>query len=167
MARDDWLRHRPDPLALWRGEIARLAKLGVRLVEVAPPEAARLFARFIDQFIDPEHAASVRALARVARPGDRPVELGRLLRADRTSRGGPQGCAAWLASRKGEATCVRFERRLALPVSQIALVTLEDAWAASWPGVFVNFEAGRAVVITPDYEDLRCDTRSLSATPYR
>jgi hypothetical protein len=33
--------------------------------------------------------------------------------------------------------------------------------------VFVNFEAGRALVITIDYEVRRCDRGGLRRSPYR
>lgn len=62
---------------------------------------------------------------------------------------------------------MRFDRRPALPALEIELATIDDAWAASWPGAYVNFDAGRAVVITLDYEDVRCDVRAAPATPYR
>ena len=63
--------------------------------------------------------------------------------------------------------CIRFERRPRLPALDIDLATIDDTWAASWPGVFVRFDAGRAVVITLDYEEIRCDMRAGRGTPYR
>jgi len=49
---------------------------------------------------------------------------------------------------------VRLERRARLPALDIVVIGMDDAWAASWPGLFVNFEAGRAFVVTVDYEEI-------------
>ena len=135
-------------------------------VEIAPVRARPLLARFIDEFIDPERAAELRALldafgARdlpsIWRAGCAPIAPG-------TDAG---GCARWLASGRTPARCLRFERRASLPALEIDLATLDDTWAASWPGVFVSFAAGRAVMVTLDYEELRCHLRATPATPYQ
>jgi hypothetical protein len=44
---------------------------------------------------------------------------------------------------------------------------MDDVWAASWPGLFVSFDAGRALAVSIDYEVLRSDLRVPRASPYR
>lgn len=86
---------------------------------------------------------------------------------ERTRRARERGCLRWLTAGKVGARCVRFERRARLPALEIAVDTLDEAWATSWPGVLVDFDAGRALVITVDYEELRCDLQPSGQTPYR
>ena len=166
---DAWLlrRFRADPREQRRFEIARLTELGVSMTELGLQATRRLYDRFIEQFVDAEHAGALRAHLESAEASERSIEITRWLRADRVRRGGPLGCARWLGEGGRAARCVRFERRASLPALEIDLGTLDDAWAASWPGVFVNFDAGRAVAISLDYEDVRCDVRAAPATPYR
>lgn len=166
---DAWLlrRFRADPRERRRAEIARLEELGVTMIELALPTTRTLYRRFVDQFIEPEHAAALFAHGDAPETASRAIDLGRWLRADRVALGGSIGCARWLAAGERAARCVRFERRATLPALEIELATLDDAWAACWPGAFVNFDAGRAVVISVDYEDVRCDVRAAPATPYR
>lgn len=169
MPSDGWrfIRHRADARDVLSAQIDRLDALGVVMSALPIPRARSLFARFVDEFVDSQRAAEL-----IDRRGDpagahRGIELARWLRPDRTRRGGPLGCVRWLAAGKASARGVRFDRRPSLPALEIDLATLDDTWAASWPGAYVNFDAGRAVVITLDYEDVRCDVRAASATPYR
>jgi hypothetical protein len=164
-----WLlfRHRVDPRDVLEDELERLGDLGVVLTRISPARTGALFNRFVEQFIDAERAAELRDLRADAQRPHRAVELAHWLRPDRARRGGPTGCVRWLSAGAADARCVRFDRRASLPALEIQLRTLSDAWAASWPGVFVNFDAGRAVEITLDYEDVRCDVRAAPATPYR
>lgn len=161
------LRFGADPREVRRREVERLEELGVAFVEISPARARPLLGRFVDEFVDPERAPALRALLQASSPTAHALELGRWLRPDRTQRAGPVGCARWLASGRTPARCLRFERRAYLPALDIDLATLDDAWAGSWPGIFVSFEVGRAVVVTLDYEELRCDVRGGPATPYR
>jgi hypothetical protein len=173
-------RFRVDPRAVRRAQIDRLEALGVELQEISSSRGRRLLDRFLHEFLDPRSAAQVSA--ELARPpgAARPLDFDRWLRPECVRRGergshashqgGSAGCVAWLLAGSTGAPavpCVRFERRPDLPALAIDLATLDDAWAASWPGLFVSFEAGRAVVITLDYEEVRCDVRAARATPYR
>lgn len=160
-------RFRVDPREAQRFEVERLTGLGVVMTEISPARALPLLRRFVGEFVDPLHAGALVDHFEAPSKDGRALELARWLRPDRTRVGGPIGCARWLAAGGVRARCVRFERRARMPALEIDLSTLDDAWAASWPGAFVNFDAGRAVVITLDYEDVRCDLRSAPATPYR
>lgn len=152
-----------DRARILRDQIDRLVGLGVRLRPIPAADARSRFDRFVDLFVDPDRAADLRA--RRADP-DRAVEVARFLRGDRlcTSRG--LGLCRWLAAGAEGARAVRFDRGAALPALDVDLGTLADAWAGSWPGVYVNFAAARAAVVTVDYEDVRCETRAPK-TPYR
>lgn len=156
-----------DHREVLRFEIERLSELGVVMTEISAASARPLLRRFVEQFVDPLHAGALLDRLDAADDDGRPLELARWLRADRARHGGPIGCARWLAAGRDHARCVRFERRARMPAREIELSTLDDAWAASWPGAFVNFDAGRAVVITLDYEDVRCDVLAAPSTPYR
>jgi hypothetical protein len=161
-------RFRVDAEVARRDEVERLEALGVVLAEIPPAEARPLLARFVREFVDPARGAWLSAELGGARPSERAFDFDRWLRPECVRRVTAPGCVRWLASGVEDARCVRFERRAHLPALAIALATLDDAWAASWPGVFVSFDAGRAVVVTLDYEEVRCDVRAArGTTPYR
>ncbi|MFT3770115.1 MAG: hypothetical protein QM820_32195 [Minicystis sp.] len=162
-----FLRFRADPRDVLSDQLDRLAGLGVVMSTASAERTRSLFAQFVEVFVDPQHGAELLALREDRSGRHRAVEIARWLRPDRARRGGPLGCMRWLAEGSRSARCVRFDRRGSLPALEIDPATLDDTWAASWPGVFVSFEAGRAVVITLDYEDFRCDVRAAPATPYR
>ena len=163
-------RFRVDPRARRRDEIERLEALGVDLTEIPSARARPLLARFVREFVDPARAA--RLDEELARPPAAPpvLDFDRWLRPECVRRDGVVGCVRWLLGGGPAhvgASFVRFERRADLPALAIDPSTLDDAWAASWPGLFVSFEAGRAVVVTLDYEEVRCDVRAARGTPYR
>jgi hypothetical protein len=168
---------RLDPRAARRDAIERLEVLGVVMAEIPVARSRPLLDRFVREFVDPSRAALL--AAEIRRPGaaSRVLELDTWLRPECVSHGGTIGCTRWLAvgalpahgvaPTGARARCVRFERNAALPALAIDLATLDDSWAASWPGSFVSFETGRAVVVTLDYEEVRCDLRAARGTPYR
>jgi len=152
-----------DPREARRYELARLRALGVELAVIAPLRSWSLFTRFVQELVDPEQRAHV--LEEVARRGF--GDLDRFLPEDCTRQTSGRGCLAWLGPQERGARCVRFETRPGLSALEITVATMEDTWAASWPGVFVNFEAGRALVVTVDYEVRRCDRGAMRRSPYR
>ena len=169
-------RFRVDPRAARRAQVGRLTALGVALVEI-PLGRARASPGSLLRRVPRSPSAPAELSAELAQPRGA-LDFDRWLRPEcvrrgehgpRSSlRGGEAGCVAWLLAGSADAApCVRFERRADLPALSIDLATLDDAWAASWPGLFVRFEVGRAVVITIDYEEIRCDVRTARATPYR
>ena len=152
-----------EPRAARRYELARLRALGVEVTEISRARTRAMFDRFVAEFIAPEDSA--RFFDDMRRRGL--DDLQRWMRHDVTRRTAAQGCLSWLGSREHLAPCVRFEKRADLPALEIALATMDEIWAASWPGAFVNFDAGRALVITVDYEVLRCDRGAGPTSPYR
>lgn len=143
-----------------RDAIDRLVALGVALTEIPLDRSRVLLTRFIDEFVDPSRTDELRVAL------DRPVDLDRWLRS-RVQSSRTLGCVRWLAADNPDARCVRFERSATLPALDVDLGTLDDTWAASWPGLYVSFAAGRALVVTLDYEEVRCDVRTTRGTPYR
>jgi hypothetical protein len=152
-----------DPRAVRRDELGRLRALGVEIAEIGRVRSRSLFDRFVREFIAPENAA--RFFEDVKRRGL--DDLQRWMRHDRTLRTLAEGSLAWLAPRAELGRCVRFEKRADLPALEVDVATMEEAWATSWPGAFVSFEAGRALVVTVDYEVLRCDRGDKQRSPYR
>jgi hypothetical protein len=157
---------RVDARAAWRDQIERLEALGVALAEIPEERSRPLLARFVREFLDPVPAADLAAELALPRLPPRVLDFDRWLRPECVQRS-VTGCVRWLFEGGADARCVRFERRADLPALTIDLATMDDAWAASWPGVFVCFDVGRAVVITPHYEQFSCDVRPRGATPYR
>jgi hypothetical protein len=162
-------RFRVDARAVLRQQVDRLVDLGVALVEIPPVRARPLLARFVREFLDPSRSAEI--AAEIARPqgASRALDFDHWLRPE-CVRDSAAGCGGWLfpaAVDPSGAECLRFERRPDLPALAIDLTTMNDAWAASWPGVFVRFDVGRAVVVTLDYEQIRCEVRPSGPTPYR
>lgn len=152
-----------DPRAIRRDELGRLRGLGVEITEIGRVRTRSLFDRFVREFIAPEHAVSF--FEDVKRRGL--DDLQRWMRHDRTLRTVAEGSLAWLAPRADLRRCVRFEKRADLPALEVEIATMDEAWATSWPGAFVSFEAGRALVVTVDYEVLRCDRGPNGMSPYR
>ncbi len=168
-ARSPLHRFRVDPRAVRRDQVERLLDLGVALVEIPPPRARTLLTRFVREFLDPARAEGLAAEIVRPRGVPRALDFDRFLRPE-CVRESAAGCGRWLfpaAADPSSAECLRFERRPDLPALAIDLATMDDAWAASWPGVFVRFEIGRAVVVTLDYEQIRCEVRPSGPTPYR
>jgi hypothetical protein len=163
---------RLDPRAARRHAIERLEVLGVVMDEIPLTRARPLLDRFVREFVDPARAALLTAEIRRPRVAPRVLELDTWLRPECVSRGGATRCVRWLSARSdgaapARARCVRFERTMDLPALAIDLATLDDVWAGSWPGSFVSFDTGRAVVVTLDYEEVRCDLRAARGSPYR
>jgi hypothetical protein len=166
-------RFRVDPRVVQRGAIERLQALGVACVEISPDRSRSLLARFVGEFIDPARVDGLEAELARLHVAPHTLDFDPWLRPDCVHRGGVIGCVRWLlaGARVGRLSsrfdCVRFERAAGMPALALDLTTMDEAWAASWPGVFVSFAAGRAVVVTLDYEQVRCDVRAARGTPYR
>lgn len=161
------MKPRIDAKAVQRGEIGRLRALRVKITELAAARSRRLFERFANEFVDPERTARYLDEVRRASERDAGVDHGRWLRPDCTALESGRGCLQWLRGGQLNARCVRFDRRVRLPAFEIALDTMEDDWVASWPGLFVSFDVGRALAVSLDYEAYRCDLRARGASPYR
>ncbi len=144
-------------------EIDRLRQLGVRVRELNPASTTEVAARFLREFSTTEHVGE--ALA--ALENGEALAFEKWLREDVTTRDATGGHLAWLTARARGARCVRLARRSDLPAVEIEVETMDDAWAASWPGVFFQLDLGRAVVVTLDYELARLDLHPRHATPYR
>jgi hypothetical protein len=152
-----------DSREVRREQLDRLRALGVDFRELDAGRTRALLRRFAEEFLDPDLGEPwARALSRWPR---RPVAFERFLRMDCVKSVRPAGSLRWLVAEGRDARCHRFERDAGLPALDIFAPSLDESWAASWPGVFVNFAAGRAVVVTVDYARLHCELRKLS--PYR
>ncbi|HEY4116400.1 MAG TPA: hypothetical protein VGM56_01040 [Byssovorax sp.] len=141
-------------------EIARLRDLGVRLLELNAIGSRELVARFLRDFASEDVAG--RAGPACVRGDVVPFEA--WLRDDcRVRDAGEVRPLAWVSCGR----VVRLSRWADLPAVEIDASSMRDAWAKSWPGAFVGFDVGRALVVTLDYE-VRCyDMRRSWLGPYR
>lgn len=145
--------------ALHRRRLDRLRRLGVSLAALGAGESRSLVRRFGEAFVDPErHAAFSAALDRA-----RGVDFDLFLRPDCVRPLPLGGSLAWLAGGAPAARCYRVEREAWLPAVEMVVGSMDEAWAGSWPGVFVSFAASRAVVVTLDYERVHCELRGRLA----
>jgi hypothetical protein len=156
----------PVPLAwidaTWEHHLRRLRALEVPAIELDAASTRILLRRFVEEFGDPDHGTDMLAV-----PPDRAIHFERWVRPDCLTPGRAEGSVVWLSGGKDDARCVRFERRRRLPALEIDLGAMQDAWVASWPGAFVNFDRARALVVSIDYEAFRCDPRRFRESPYR
>lgn len=147
---------------LHRRQLDRLKRLGVEFSTLPRADHAVLLRRFADAFVDPARRQDF--LLAIA--GARPLDYDRYLRAEHIRALVPLGGSlSWLSGGRTAARCHRLERRASLPALDLLVATIEDTWATSWPGMLVSFPAGRALIITLDYERIHCDLQR--ATPYR
>lgn len=149
-----------------RRELSRLRALSVRVTELSAAASREVFARFVAQFVASDRAPE---LMRVVSQGPfffRELDYGRWLRLDAQPVVAGAGMA-WLAGGRRGAACVRFDRWAALPAVRIGVDRMRDEWALSWPGVYISFEARRALSVSIDYDVTCCDLSSLGASPYR
>jgi hypothetical protein len=143
-------------------QVDRLRTLGVRVLELSPVGSCTHLERFLREYVAPEHASVARAALDAG--GAFPVE--RWLPPD-CIRPTKRENVSWLATGDEQASAHRLALRGDVPAVVVLLSTLEEAWATTWPGIFVRFELGRAVIVTPDYTVIRCELSMRGATPYR
>jgi len=151
-----------DLRAVFHDELARLRSLGVQLQKLGKKHTETQLRRFAEEFVDPDRRD---LFLRAASAGA--VDHVKWLRADSTSEPHTKGVLGWLARGAEKLACVRLDRRPRLPAVKLSVDTLDETWATSWPGVYVNFPSGRALVVTLDYEVVRCDLRAAVGSPYR
>ena len=156
---------RPDQRALrvtFDFEVAQLRRLGVRLKKIGTQSTREHIRRFASEFVDPERSAEFLTASVMG-----PVDHVKWLRVDRRQDAPKHGALEWLASSGAGCACLRLDRRPGLPALELRLETMDESWISSWPGVYIEFVNGRALVVTLDYELLQCDLRSGRGSPYR
>jgi hypothetical protein len=147
--------------------IARLRELSVDVRELPVAEGREALSRFAGAFLGPERAAAFLGEVEAARGSHREIEYERWL-----WRGAPPPALkprfGWLSDWMPGRTCVRFDRRAGLSALRFSTYTIPDEWVLSWPGAYVCFETGRAMVVSLDYE-VGCFDLSAPAgrSPYR
>lgn len=155
-----------EHLRIHRQRLSRLAELAVEARPLSEEELAAALARFASTFVGEASAPAFLAEALAARAAGRELEIGKWLWA-----GSPLPALrprfGWLSDWHSGVTCVRFDRRLALPALALPVASMLDEWAFSWPGAYVSFETSRAVVVSLDYEVACFDLTTRPASPYR
>jgi len=156
---------RPDPRALRQSfdfEVARLRELGVRLKKIGKQSTREHIARFACEFVEPERVSDFLWASATG-----PVDHVKWLRSDRSHEAPRYRALEWLAAGSPRCACLRLDRRPGLPALEFRLETMEESWVASWPGVYIRFVMGRALIVTLDYEVIQCDLRNNRGSPYR
>jgi hypothetical protein len=143
-------------------EVARLRELRVRLKRLSSFATREHIRRFASEFVDPERNADFLAASVIG-----PIDHVKWIRVDRSQNAPKQGTLEWLGSGTLGSVCLRLDRRPGLPGLELRLDTVDESWISSWPGVYIRFAAGRALVVTLDYEVLQCDLRAARGSPYR
>lgn len=149
-----------------RRRIARLRELSVEVHELPAGEAREALIRFANAFVGAPGARGFLAEIEAAQAGHREVEYGRWL-----WQGEPppelKPRFGWLSDWMPGRSAVRFDRRVGLSVLRFSTYTIPDEWVLSWPGAYVCFEAGRAMVVSLDYEVTCFDLSAPDRLPYR
>jgi hypothetical protein len=148
----------------FQGQLERLRGLGVELCVLGPRYSAEQLRRFALEFVDPDRS---RDFLESLTMSEGAIDYERWLRPDRMHKGKARGALRWLCAGAEALRCVRLDRRIGLPAVQIAMRTMGEEWLTSWPGAYVHFAAGRALVVTVHYEVYQCDLRGGKASPYR
>lgn len=143
-------------------ELVRLRRLGVRLKKIGKQPTREHITRFASEFVDPERSAHFLLASTMG-----PVDHVKWVRSDCSQDAPRHGVLEWLSAGSPQCACLRLDRRPGLPAVELRLETLNESWVSSWPGVYVRFVAGRALVVTLDYEVFQCDVRSGRGSPYR
>lgn len=156
---------RPDPKAIREAflfELARLRELGVRTKRIGMPSTRKHIERFASEFVEPERHAAFLSASTMG-----PVDHAKWLRSDLSRDTPSRGTLDWLMRGASNSTCLRLDRRVGLPAVELKLEKMDESWIASWPGAYVQFVTGRALIITVDYEVFQCDSRAACHSPYR
>ena len=149
-----------------RRRISRLRDLSVEVHELSAGESREALIRFAHAFVGVGGAEAFLAAIEAARRSHGEIEYGKWL-----WQGSPPPelrprfgwHSDWLPGRR----CIRFDRRVSLSALRLSSYTIPDEWVLSWPGVYVSFETGRAIVVSLDYEVTCFDLSAPPRPPYR
>jgi len=127
-------------------------------------QSLALLTRFANEFVVPsKHEAFVMALRR-SPVKQKAFDYERYLRPDCTADvTDGRDLLRWLAAGEDEASCIFFQRHAFRPASRFSISSLREDRAMSWPGLFVNFNACRALAVTLDLERFCCDLGRIRA----
>ncbi len=134
-----------------RRQIARLRDLSVDVRELSPEASREAMILFAREFLGAERTGDFVTEVDAAKATFREVDYGRWL-----WQGAPPPALkprfGWLSDWMPRTTCLRFDRRVALPALRLSIPGMLDEWAFSWPGVYVSFDKGRAILVSLDCE---------------
>lgn len=125
------------------------APMGIGVEEMSPVQSRALLVQFLGDFVDPERKDSFALALRRSPVRQRPVDYERVLRSDRiVSDAGGTDLLRWLSRDGTSPYCHFFQRQAWKPAARFLISSLSEPISTSWPGIFVNFDAGRALVVT-------------------
>ena len=128
--------------------------------EIDPEQTRVLLGRFVEEFVEPARREALSMLLRRSPAKQRPIDYERVLRSDRTvDATADANLLRWLSAEGRHPYCYFLQRDARRPATRMRIATLNESLATSWPGVFVNFDAGRAIAVTPDMQRVKCDVR--------
>jgi hypothetical protein len=143
--------------------LKEMSRRGVVFSVLDKERALPLWGRLVEEYLDPQKREKFCAILKRSPKKRESLEYATFLRPactiDVTTRL-PQLLVSWLTSNGAHGTCYRFDQRTTIPICALEVHSLDPAIATSWPGLYVEFEAGRALAITLDAERFSCDIRS-------
>lgn len=143
--------------------LKEMSRRGVVFSVLDRERALPLWGRLVEEYLDPRKREKFCAVLGRSPKKRESLEYATFLRPECTvdvSTGLPQSLMNWLTSNGTHGICHRFDQRTTIPICALEVHSLDPAIATSWPGLFVEFEAGRALAITLDAERFSCDIRS-------
>ena len=149
-----------------RKQMSRLRDLSVDFEELSALESREALARFARAFMGVERSASFLGEADATHATGREIDYGRWL-----WQGSPPPSLkpqlGWLSDWHAATTRIRFDRLLLFPSLRLPVAGMLDEWAFSWPGAYVSFENGRAMLVSLD-RDVSCyELAAGGKPPYR
>lgn len=149
-----------------RKQMSRLRDLSLDVVELSAAQARDAQIRFARAFLGAERATAFLAESDAAQATGREVDYALWL-----GEGAPlpeiKPRFGWLSDWHPQTTCIRFDRRVALPAVRFSVAGMLDEWAFSWPGAYVCFDGGRALHVSLDREVACYDPKARGKAPYR
>lgn len=149
-----------------RKQMSRLRDLAVDVEELSARDSREALSRFARAFMGVERSVTFLGEADATHATGREIDYGRWL-----WQGSPppplKPQLGWLSDWHPGTSCIRFDRRLIFPALRLSVTGMLDEWAFSWPGAYVSFDSGRAMLVSLDREVSCYELAAGGKPPYR
>lgn len=142
--------------------VKNMTRMGMAFVALDDSQAAPLWKELAENYVEPGKRDRFWALVSRAPRRRELLDYSKFLCSSFASDARaslPLMVNEWLTSNGAHPACHRFDQRATVPVCMIQMRSVEPSMVASWPGLFVEFEAGRALAVGLDGERTFCDLR--------